>query len=171
MKRRSVLPAIGGGFVAMEDLIAQHPQHAQPGGGQPWVGYKPQAFRPAEYAMLSDLVELIVPHEEESPGALDVGVPYFVDVVALYHEPVRRAWQSGLRELRSAGFARMDGAARAALLTGLAAAEESPAKPLEKFFAMAKRTTIDAWALSEEGMRRGLGYKGNHAVTEFTPND
>src|SRR5262249_52055182 len=133
----------------------------------------PRFFTPAQYSVLQVFADTILPHDGDVPGALDVRVPWFIDKNLHYTKSgPRKAWTDWLRMLdeASAGgsFAALGAAARVKVLESIARNEEHPRTPVERLFVFAKKQVVDAWALSEDGQRRGLGYHGNIAVKEFS---
>ncbi|MBY0372478.1 MAG: gluconate 2-dehydrogenase subunit 3 family protein [Bryobacteraceae bacterium] len=168
MDRRNVMGALGAGFISIEQLVAQH-QHGSPGtAAKPWMGYAPRFFTATQYAVIDAVCERILPREPDSPGASDVGVAYYLDTLCHYQPAMPRSLlQAGAEALHGKGFAQSGEAAQIEILTALAANERQPRTELERFFVTIKRLTIEAWALSEDGARRGLGYRGNDFVGEF----
>src|SRR6516165_8239817 len=55
----------------------------------------------------------------------------------------------------------------AALVALMARNEKAPATDLERFFPVLKNMTLDAFIVSEIGMKEYLGYKGNTAIQDF----
>lgn len=162
MNRRDVFPIIGAGTLA-----AQH-HKAGPPESKPWLNYTPRFFTADEFAIVGALMERIIPHEEHSPGALDVGAPYFIDTVLYFNTALpREAWREGLAAMAKENFAKLTVAGQEALLTRISAAERAPSTVLERFFPLAKRATAEAWCMSADGRARGLGYTGNTAIKEF----
>src|SRR2546426_856194 len=62
------------------------------------VGLSGKFLTPAEYALLDELTELIIPTDDHSPGARAAGVAGYIDSrLAESLEPERQAlWRSGL---------------------------------------------------------------------------
>lgn len=169
MDRRNVLGALGASFVSLEQLMAQQPHpHGGGTGAKPWVGYAPRFFTKDQYAVIDAVCERIIPHEENSPGASEVGVAYYLDTLCHYQTQMpRQLLQAGAEALRGRGFASAGVARQVEMLEELAKNEVNPSTELERFFVTVKRMTIEAWALSEDGARRGLGYRGNDFVGTF----
>lgn len=159
MKRRELFPLFAGMAWAAPDA--------------------PRFFTPAQYETLTALADTILPREPNCPGAVDVHVPWFIDTLLFYNQQApRQAWTQGLAALESGALSRfqksfsaLTAEQRRQLLEPLAENETRAQQPLERFFVLAKRAIVEAWALSEDGMRRGLGYQGNTAVREFRAED
>lgn len=125
---------------------------------------------PAEYALLDQLTEMIIPASEQSPGARAAGVADYIDArLAESLEPDWQAqWRSGLqavdglsRDLNGKRF--LDGTPdqRLAVLTRMAAHESDPQAPLDQFFKELKRWTVRAYYTSKIGIQVDQEYKGN----------
>ncbi len=130
----------------------------------------PKFLTPAEYALLDELSEMIIPTDENSPGARAAGVARYVDRrLAESLEPERQAvWKSGLeevdglsRELNQKTFLQATPHERFIVLTQMAAGELEPKTPLEKFFVELKAATVSAYYTSKIGIHVDQQYKGN----------
>jgi hypothetical protein len=53
------------------------------------------------------------------------------------------------------------------LVAYMARNEGAPVTPLEKFFVTLKRSAVDAYVLSDIGMREYLGYTGDTSIPAF----
>jgi hypothetical protein len=113
--------------------------------------YAARALTEAEFAAAEAFVELIL------PGSKAARVMRYIDLGLAYGVGDTAAWQRGL-----AAWGRAP-----APMEQLAARELSPATELERFFGVAKRAAIDAYALSEEGQREWLGYRGGVHLEAF----
>jgi hypothetical protein len=107
-----------------DELYGQHVLllHGQTPAGGP---YQPSFFTAPEFAVLSQLADVIIP-ETETPGAVRAGVPDYIDrVVSLNreHQPLARAGLAWLTSEAQRRFAReygsLDEAQHAALLQPL----------------------------------------------------
>ena len=136
---------------------------------------KPRFFTAAEYEVIDRLTEIILPADEQSPGAHAANVRFFVDTVLLYGNAGQQAmWRRGIasveafaRERHGAEFRALAASEQVKVVEAMAANEGSPKAEIERFFAPLKALTIEAYALSEVGMRQHFGYKGSRAVAEF----
>ena len=115
------------------------------------VDYVPVALEPAEFRAGEEFVELIV------PGSKGARVMRYIDLGLAYGVGDLGAWDRGAREW----------AKRKVPMGELAAKELQPGTELERFFGVAKRGAIEAYALSEEGQRDWLGYRGGVHLTAF----
>src|SRR4051812_25761234 len=60
--------------------------------------YYPQFFTPAEYALVDQLTEIIIP-KDGSPGAREAGVSEFIDFMAASDPAIQQPLRDGLRWL------------------------------------------------------------------------
>ena len=152
------------------------------------VPLPPKFLTTAEFALLDELTEMIIPTDNHSPGARAAGVARYIDNrLAESLEPDWQAlWRSGLsavdglsREMNGGLFMQSTPAQRLAVLTRMAAFEmrppqpetevrpgksapEAPAMtPAEQFFGELKRTTVFAYYTSKIGIHTDQNYKGN----------
>ena len=95
------------------------------------------ALTPAQLALVTALADTIIP-KTDTPGAVDVGVPAFVDLLFAewYPDPERRqllggldGWDARCRESRGKPFAELDAAGRASWLTQVDAATGAAGTP------------------------------------------
>ena len=137
---------------------------------QPAVGVPGKFLTAAEYALLDELTELIIPADDHSPGARAAGVAGYIDGrLAESLEPDWQAlWRSGLeaveglsRELNGQSFLHATPDQRTAVLNRMAAGESDPKTPLEHFFKDLKRWTVRAYYTSKIGIHVDQEYKGN----------
>ena len=124
----------------------------------------------AEYALLDELSELIIPADDHSPGARAAGVAAYIDArLAESLEPDWQArWRSGLQavealsqELNGKPFLAATPEQRVAVLTRMAAAEQDPKTPAERFFGELKGRTAYGYYTSKIGIHLDQEYKGN----------
>jgi len=137
----------------------------------PKVGPRSVRFlTPAEYALLDELSELIIPADEHSPGAHAAGVAGYIDArLAESLEPDWQArWRAGLqgvetlsRELNGKPFLEATPDQRVAVLTRMAAGESDPQTPLDHFFKELKWWTVFGYYTSKIGILTDQEYKGN----------
>ena len=137
--------------------------------------YKPKSFTVAEYEIVSQVAERIIP-ATDTQGAIGAGVPQYIDrVVSLNPEHKRRfhaglAWidkESGRRFRRP--FAKLSEAQQVELLTPLSDAVDAGRETGagERFFGLMKRLAADGYYTSQVGLVRELGYKGGTALERF----
>ena len=143
-----------------------------PGGAAapPAVGVPGKFLTAAEYALLDELTELIIPADDHSPGARAAGVAGYIDGrLAESLEPDWQArWRSGLQavealshELNKKAFLEATPEQRVAVLTRMAAGEQDPKTAPERFFRELKGRTAHAYYTSKIGIHLDQEYKGN----------
>jgi len=137
--------------------------------GQPdlaWAtgDYRLQFFSEEENRFLDQLMEMIIPADEHSPGATVARVSLFADrMVSASDADEKRKWRAGLKLMRdeAAASSTVDTLAKAA------AGESDPHTELERFFVTLKRMTVDGYYTSEVGIRQDLNYHGNAYLGRF----
>lgn len=137
--------------------------------------YAPRFLSQAEYQIVEELCALLLPADEDSPGAREAGVAWFIDTVLLYADSERQQnWRESLAAVDKlahsrfgSGFMECTPEQRNSIMSVLAENEGDPRSPLEHFFAEFKPTVIQAFCLSEVGMRRYLHYRGNTELSDF----
>jgi len=72
---------------------SEHEHAAQP--PHKAAAYEPQFFSPAEYRLLDQLTELIIPRDE-TPGAHDAGVVEFIDHMVAHDPDIQFRFRRGL---------------------------------------------------------------------------
>ncbi len=136
----------------------------------PAVGVPGKFLTAAEYALLDELTELIIPADDHSPGARAAGVAGYIDGrLAESLEPDWQAlWRSGLqaveglsRELHGKAFLEATPEQRVAVLTRMAAGESDPKTVPERFFRELKGRTVRGYYTSKIGIHLDQEYKGN----------
>ena len=134
------------------------------------VGVPGKFLTAAEFAMLDELTELIIPADDHSPGARAGAVAAYIDGrLAESLEPDWQAkWRSGLqavdglsRELNAKPFLEATSDQRVAVLTRMAAAERDPKTEPERFFGQLKGWTVRGYYTSKIGIHLDQEYKGN----------
>jgi hypothetical protein len=137
---------------------------------------KPLFFTPAEFALVDELAELIIPADDHSPGARAARVASYIDArLAEAADPsLQTTWRDGLKSVEAIsrelnGVAFMDGTRtqREAVLTRMSAHESDPKLPVELFFRELKERTVHAYYTSKIGIHQEMEYKGNTLLTEF----
>ncbi len=136
--------------------------------------YAPKFFTPAEWKTVRVLAEMVIPRDERSGGAIDAGVPEFIDFTVTD----RPRWQKGAREglawidaesNRRFGkpFADATTTQREAILDDIAWPARAPAsmKAGVEFFNGFRDLTASGFWSSQIGVK-DLRYMGN----VFNPN-
>jgi hypothetical protein len=133
-------------------------------------GAAPKFLTSAEYALLDELTEMIIPTDAQSPGARAAGVAAYIDGrLAESLEPDWQArWRSGLqsvdalsRDLNGKAFLEAGKEQRVSVLARMAANESKPQTPAEKFFVELKQWTVRSYYTSKIGIHQDQQYKGN----------
>jgi hypothetical protein len=129
-----------------------------------------------QFQIADELMEIIIPADEHSPGARAAGCAAYLDA-RLAEEPdaaVKEQWTSGLRlvdqlsaSVNGAPFLKTTPAARIALVEKMAAKESDPQAPEELFFAVVKHATVRSYYTSKPGIHTEMEYKGNVLLNEF----
>jgi gluconate 2-dehydrogenase gamma chain len=129
--------------------------------------YQPQFFTPAEFAIIDQLTELILPRDE-SPGAREAGVAEFIDFMVAADGELQWPFRYGLdwinaraRTLHGAEFGALTEEQQTNLLRPLASRAASIPKDADgrKFFALLRRYTVMGYYTSRMGMEE-LNYPG-----------
>jgi hypothetical protein len=173
MERREVFRILAAGAVAGSQASAQHRHEA--GAVVDLAGYQPRFFTAAEYETLDRLCEVIIPADEQSPGAHQAQARFFIDTVLHHSDPqIQQRWRTGLKEVDNAAqagfgkpFVECGAQQQDAIVARMAQHEGVPENELESFFGPLKRMTVEGYALSDLGARQGLGYKGDTSLAEF----
>ena len=173
VERRSLFKILGAGVTIPAVGIGQQ-QHGHSSTTKAAQTYKPRALTTAEYRVVDNLVDLILPADEMSPGAHDAGVARYIDIVLLHGDKATLAsWQSGVKQVDAAAkaaherlFHEMTRVQQTDIVRLMAANETNPTTELETFFAAVKRLAIEAYYLSSAG-KQSLGYKGDKAIARF----
>src|SRR5436853_7373884 len=102
VSRRDLLRVIGaslamgaGGAELLSAQDAAHVHHMA-AGEKAKGDYKPKCFNVHEYATLRRLVEMIVPPDEHSKGALEAGAPEFIDILASSNAELAAIYTGGI---------------------------------------------------------------------------
>ncbi|MCI0625228.1 MAG: gluconate 2-dehydrogenase subunit 3 family protein [Acidobacteria bacterium] len=170
--RREALVLIGVGVMASRLQAVQHHLHGLQTRPQ---DYKVQFFTPEQYQMVDTLAEMILPADEVSPGAREVRVAAYIDLVVANSTPaVQATWRSRLKawgdfawEKTGKNFLELEPSQRGSLLDLVARHEKQPGTEAERFFVEMKKKTLFGYYTSEVGLLRELGYQGNTVLSEF----
>jgi hypothetical protein len=143
--------------------------------------YRAKFFTPAEFALVDELSDLIIPTDAQSGGARAAGVAAYIDSrMAESFEPDRpQRWRAGLkavealaREMHGTALIESTPAQRLAVLTRMAASESDPKTAAEQFFGEIKGATVQAYYTSKIGIHDDQQYKGNVVQTgEYAGSD
>lgn len=180
IKRRRVLQILGAtpavaalGFTESEAALAvQQAQTARRRAAAAGTAYKPRFFTAAEYAVVVALADLIIPRDERSPSASEVGTAEFVDHMAANQEQRRWLLRGGIvwldtecRRRFDKGFMACADPERRQVLDDIA----YPAKADPRFrygvrFFSAMRDLVAGGFWSSKAGMADLGYQGNVPV-------
>jgi hypothetical protein len=173
MERRELFKVLGATLIAARLGTAEHEHPTQV--KVDIESYLPRFFSEAQYRTVDRLTDIIVPSDAGSPGAHYAGVRYYIDTVLHYADaPTQQNWRAGLGAVDSfarshfgKNFGECGAKEQEQIVEVMAQNEKNPSTELERFFGTLKTLTVEAYVLSEIGMTRYLGYKGNTATQEF----
>jgi len=156
---------------AADELYAQH---AHPAPAQAPRPDKPTFFSPTEYAVVSRLAGLIIPRTD-TPGAIDAGVPAYIDFVVGKNPAMQKVFGAGLERLdrlarsqHGRAFLELAEPAQSELLAPLCVAADRGSQAADAtFFRDVKSLTADGYYTSRAGLIEELGYRGNTVLAEF----
>jgi hypothetical protein len=140
----------------------------------------PRFFTPAEFQMLDELTEIIIPTDSHSPGAKAAKVAVYIDksLAEAFETEPRQKFREGLklvdgvcRELNHKTFLESSPKERMAVVAQMAQNEMHPKKPVELFFTQLKASTAFAYYTSSIGIHQEMGYLGNTLQTEYAGFD
>ena len=160
MKRRTVLKVLPA--MALPEVGLQAALQCAANGGSRFENYKFTFFTPEEAEFTGRLMEILVPADENSPGAQAARVNAFADLMlSTGPEDARRRWREGLALFR-------EEAAKDSLQAAVDRAaqdEEDPQTELGRFFVSLKRMTVDGYYTSPTGIHDDLKYQGNEHLS------
>ena len=141
VERRQLIQILGAGLATGRPGTGQRPHPHVPAAGAA-ADYTPRALTAAEYRSVDNLVDLILPADETSPGAHDAGVARYIDIVLLYGDKAALAsWQRGVeridaaaREAHGRTFSEITREQQTGIVRLMAANETNPSTELEMFF-------------------------------------
>ena len=121
-------------------------------------------FSEEESRLLDQLMEMIIPADDHSPGAHEAGTIVFADLmVATSDDAVKKQWQDGIRLIsQEAVNSSLDEVLRKA-----AANEEDPKTDLDRFFVQLKQMTVYGYYTSSTGIHKEMEYVGNTYLAAF----
>ena len=179
ISRRTALKilGVGVGVASAPSVFAQHP-HPHTGVEMVEMDTRSQLrfFTAAEMTSISLMADLIIPTDEQSPGAKDAGVPAFIDLmVSESSVETKNLWRNGLVAIDQLSkkefgntFGTLTSEQQVAVLKLISRNEYRPRKIEERFFVAIKGLTVDGYYTSELGIHQELRYKGNAYLKDFT---
>ncbi len=151
---------------------------------------KPSFFSEAEFAVVKKLADLIIP-PTDTPGAVEAGVPAYIDYVVNGGNQWKTLFREGLawldaqaRQKHGKAFGELGEAEMTAIVRPLSEAADRLLRPAlnvpargaaaraavpreVQFFKAFKGMTADGYFTSKAGLVNTLGYKGNTVLVEF----
>lgn len=171
MERRELFKIITAGALAAP-VAAQTHDHAVASSGRP--APRPPFFNDAQRAMVDRLADIIIPADEQSPGAHEAGVVRYIDLLAgASPQPRQQQWIHGLEAVDAAARARFHKAffdcerpQQEQIVAVMAENEGDPQNDLQRFFLLIKHSTVDGYRFSEIGVKQYMGWVGNQFDTK-----
>jgi len=175
MERRDLFKIVGLGLAVGSEVLADHTHGIPAASPIDTTRYQPRFLSQQDYKALGRLCDIIMPPDENSPGACEAGVPYYIDSILLYTKPdEQQQWRSGLEQVQNAAQAKFERSfeqcqaqQQEEIVAEMAENETDPQTPLQNFFRPLKDLTLTGYWLSDAGMRQYLGYRGDRAVKDF----
>ena len=185
MKRRDVLKVIviGSATASAGEArgilravrLPDHAAHVSEASSAAAAGaFTPKYFSRHEFAVISRLADLIIPHDT-SPGALDARVPEYIDLQVSKMPDAQTQMSGGVQwlgrycsEQFGKDFLECSPAQQTQVLDKLADAKSVPPdlEQARSFFVLVRGLTCDGFYSSKLGFQE-LGYKGNTFVTQW----
>ncbi len=183
VSRRDALKGIAVGVgaslpVLNTNVLADAQDHQHHTAAAPATAKKaaaPKFFKADQMALVATISDLIIPTDDNSPGAIEAEVPAFIDLmVSEASAETKKLWTDGLAAVdamsqskNKAAFNKASKDQQIALLTEISKNEAKPSTLEEKFFKAIKNMTIDGYYTSKIGIHQELKYKGNTYLKEF----
>jgi hypothetical protein len=136
-------------------------------------------LRGDDFKTMARVTDLIIPRTN-TPGAIDAGVPFYVDAIIAGNSNHQELAAEGLRFLATAAdaaarkpFLDLTEAQQLRILEPLCEAWDSHTGPQSalpravQFFGLMKGLTADGYYTSRPGLMDELGYRGNHAMGAY----
>jgi hypothetical protein len=162
---------------ASDELHGQTAAEHQHSAMAPQAVPQPRFFNQSDFAAISRIADLIIPRTD-TPGAVDAGVPAYIDLVVARSTDQQLVVADGLRWLdaeadRMAGkkFLDLSEGQQLSILEPLCEAADSSSGLARgrnvQFFSLIKSLTADGYYTSRIGLIEELQYKGNAALPSF----
>lgn len=177
--RRDVLRRLGLTLMAtgvLDRVSAQEVHHLALASQSATGGaYTPKALNDHQYRTLVRLTDLIIPVENDKPGAAAAGAAAWIDMLASENDQLKGIYTQGLawvdaamKKRGSEDFVTASPDQQTAVLDLIAyRRNQSPElAPGIEFFAMARRMTVDAFYTSEIGIA-DIDYRGNRPQATY----
>ncbi len=159
VKRRDILKFTAGTVLAARAAVAQ--EH--------------KFFTPAEFTMVDELTDILIPTDEKSGGAKAAKVAAFIDgsLAEAFDDEERQRWRKGLavvdklsQKMNKTSFLNATPKQREAVVLVMAVNEKKPTAPEQIFFAELKGATVRTYYTTSIGIHDDLDYKGNVLQTK-----
>ncbi len=140
----------------------------------------PLFFTQAEFQMVDELAEIIIPTDDHSPGARAAKVATYIDksMAESFDDEPRKMFRDGLRitdslsrQMHGKAFLDTTPEQRVAVVARMARNEKNPKTPEERFFGQIKGSVAFAYYTSSIGIHQEMEYKGNTMLNEFAGYD
>jgi Gluconate 2-dehydrogenase subunit 3 len=163
MERRTALKIVALGALAPTGIAGPVGTGLQRAAWTP-DSYRLRFFSDQEIELLDNLMEMIIPADDHSPGARAAQVSLFVDLmVATSDNHLKEIWKKGLQLMRhEAALSSLQAA-----LAKSAVNEGTPTNDLERFYSRLKEMTINGYYTSAISIHRDLRYQGNTYLQSF----
>src|SRR5580704_3612048 len=167
MERRAVLKIVA--LTALSQKLNALPgavmDHMQAAPAAPTAtAYTLQFFNEEESRLLDQLMEMIIPADDHSPGAHEAKTNLFADLmVATSDNAIKKQWHDGILLIREAA----KGSSLDEALHRASANEENPTTDLERFFVLLKQMTVNGYYTSAIGIHKDMEYVGNAYLGAF----
>ncbi|SRR6266566_15442 len=165
MKRRTAIKIVALSAVSPNlDTLTYGLCHSDAGTACSAGNYNLRFFTPEENHLLDQLMEMVIPADDHSPGAHAAHVSLFADLmVSTSSAAVQKQWREALKLIQ-------EESAKSSLAEALAksaANEGHPTSDLERFFRALKHMTVNGYYTSSIGIHQDLQYQGNAYLTAF----
>jgi hypothetical protein len=164
MERRAVLKIVALAALSPKLNALSHDAMRDMQAAPPAAAYTLQFFTEEESRLLDQLMEMIIPADDHSPGAHEARTNLFADLMVATGDPaVKKEWRDGIRLIREQAA----GSSLAEALRRAAANEENPTTDLERFFVLLKQMTVNGYYTSATGIHTEMEYIGNTYLVAF----
>jgi Gluconate 2-dehydrogenase subunit 3 len=158
IERRDLLVILGAGFVP-GSLRAQQPAF----------------FSSDERTTVEALMDILVPPDEQSPGAREAGVSVLLDAALAKASAAEQSlWRKGLgdfddvaRGMFGVPLLKSTTEQLHSFVAILAENELAPKREADHFFAVFKWRVVDLYCATDLGRTQYLGYRGDTVLAEF----
>ena len=167
MERRALLKIVA--LTALSQKLNALPgavmDHMQAAPAAPrTTAYTLQFFNEEESRLLDQLMEVIIPADDHSPGAHEAGTNLFADlIVATSSDAIKKQWKDGIRLIHEEAKS----SSPAEALSKASLNEEDPQTDLQRFFVILKQMTVNGYYTSATGIHKEMEYIGNTYLVAF----